>query len=176
LQCHRGRKGAWRMVGTWVEGGARNVKGRGFGNVVCYCTMRGNRFAGLVKGGGMYLHMQLSPDFWYGQPKRLASGETTAASFALRCELIEVRLPLRPKPSRSALWLLRILHANMRPTSACLAPGFIKRSLDEFKRLSNFGELCSCVCACAATNSRSSQARRPAIAVQALPSYALQPA
>jgi hypothetical protein len=84
------------MVGTWVEGGARNVKGRGFGNVVCYCTMRGNRFAGLVKGGGMYLHMQLSPDFWYGQPKRLASGETTAASFALRCELIEVRLPLCP--------------------------------------------------------------------------------
>ena len=29
----------------------------------------------------------------------------------------------------------------MRPTSACLAPGFLKRSLDEFKRLSNFGEL-----------------------------------
>ncbi|CAI9627268.1 unnamed protein product [Alternaria burnsii] len=26
----------------------------------------------------------------------------------------------------------------MRPTSACLAPGFLKRSLDEFKRLSNF--------------------------------------
>jgi hypothetical protein len=30
----------------------------------------------------MYLHMQLSPDFWYGQRKRLASDETTAASFA----------------------------------------------------------------------------------------------
>ena len=28
----------------------------------------------------------------------------------------------------------------MRPTSTCLAPGFFKRSLDEFKRLSNFGE------------------------------------
>jgi hypothetical protein len=31
--------------------------------------------------------------------------------------------------------------STMRPTSACLAPGFMKRSLDEFKRLSNFGEL-----------------------------------
>jgi hypothetical protein len=28
----------------------------------------------------------------------------------------------------------------MRPTAACFAPGFFQRSLDEFKRLSNFGE------------------------------------
>ena len=98
------------------------------------------------RGGGMYLPMQLSPDFWYGQPKRLASGETTAASFAVRRALIEVQLPLRPQLSQPILWILQIFHANMRPTSACLAPGFLKRSLDEFKRLSNFGELCSCMC------------------------------
>lgn len=49
------------------------------------------------RGGGMYLPMQLSPDFWYGQPKRLASGETTAASFAVRRALIQVQLPLRLK-------------------------------------------------------------------------------
>jgi hypothetical protein len=30
--------------------------------------------------------------------------------------------------------------AIMRPTATCLAPGFMKRSLDEFKRLSLFGE------------------------------------
>ncbi|KAH8623937.1 hypothetical protein IG631_21642 [Alternaria alternata] len=53
------------------------------------------------RGGGMYLPMQLSPDFWYGQPKRLASGETTAASFAVRRALIEVQLPLRPQLSRT---------------------------------------------------------------------------
>jgi hypothetical protein len=32
---------------------------------------------------------------------------------------------------------------TMRPTAACLAPGFVKRSLDEFKRLSNYGMLCT---------------------------------
>ena len=52
------------------------------------------------RGGGMYLPMQLSPDFWYGQPKRLASGETTAASFAVRRALIEVQLPFSPHLSR----------------------------------------------------------------------------
>jgi hypothetical protein len=30
--------------------------------------------------------------------------------------------------------------ATMRATATCLAPGFVKRSLDEFKRLSLFGE------------------------------------
>lgn len=29
----------------------------------------------------------------------------------------------------------------MRATAQCFAPGFFKRSLDEFKRLSQFGEL-----------------------------------
>jgi hypothetical protein len=33
------------------------------------------------------------------------------------------------------------LRDTMRPTAACLAPGFMKRSLDEFKRLSLFGKL-----------------------------------
>lgn len=28
----------------------------------------------------------------------------------------------------------------MRPTARCLTPGFMKRSLDEFKRLSSYGE------------------------------------
>lgn len=34
-----------------------------------------------------------------------------------------------------------LISAIMRPSAACLAPGFVKRSLDEFKRLSNIGEL-----------------------------------
>jgi hypothetical protein len=43
----------------------------------------------------------------------------------------------------SSCSLLRIatIVFNMRATAQCFAPGFFKRSLDEFKRLSQFGEL-----------------------------------
>jgi hypothetical protein len=46
----------------------------------------------------------------------------------------------------------------MRPTSACLAPGFLKRSLDEFKRLSFFGARHARLARSMATDPRSAQA------------------
>lgn len=57
-------------------------------------------------------------------------------------------LPLRPPRPLPASQTLPCLHTTMRPTPACFAPGFFKRSLDEFKRLSNYGELQATPAAC----------------------------
>jgi hypothetical protein len=86
------------------------------------------------------LRAQHQPKFWTATDAARRLAKTTAAKRHRRLRAaiaIDAHTPLSTYCPHRDDTLPRTI---MRPTATCLAPGFMKRSLDEFKRLSLFGE------------------------------------